>query len=78
VQRKQTVRPPQPLTVYRTARGWTTAELADAAGVSRRTIAGLEAGDRRPHPATQQALARALCVDDVGELFPVNELRGAG
>ena len=38
----------------------TQQELADRAGVARRTVVALETGPQRPRPATVRALASAL------------------
>ncbi len=53
---------PAPLLLrpWRDFRALTQQELADRAGVSRRTVAAIEAGEVRPHPATIRALAAAL------------------
>ncbi len=48
------------LRLFRLRAGLTQQELADRAGVSRRTVVGLEAGSHRPHSATVRALAAAL------------------
>jgi len=52
--------PPLRLRAWREHRTLTQQELADRAGVARRTVVGLETGGRRPHPATLRALASAL------------------
>jgi len=52
--------PPLRLRAWREHRTLTQQELANRAGVARRTIVGLEAGSRRPHPSTLRALAAAL------------------
>ncbi len=39
------------------------AELAEKSGVSRATIADLEAGKRKPQPRTRRKLAKALGVE---------------
>ena len=51
---------PLRLRAWRAYRALTQQELADRAGVSRRTVVALEAGSQRPHPATVRALAAAL------------------
>jgi transcriptional regulator with XRE-family HTH domain len=48
------------LCAWRSYRALTQQELADRAGVSRRTVAAIEAGAVRPHPASIRALAAAL------------------
>jgi transcriptional regulator with XRE-family HTH domain len=40
--------------------GWSQGYLAEAVGVSRPTIADLEAGKREPHPATLSVLMNEL------------------
>lgn len=40
--------------------GWTQAELARRAGVSRRTVIRIERGQREPHRATLAVLKAAL------------------
>ena len=45
---------------HRRAAGLTQEALAERAGLSRRGLQHLEAGDARPHPATLDALAAAL------------------
>jgi len=52
--------PPLRIRAWREHRTLTQQELADRAGVSRRTVVGLETGARRPHPTTLRALASAL------------------
>ena len=51
---------PLRLRAWRDYRAVTQQELADRSGVSRRTVAAIEAGKVRPHPATVRALAAAL------------------
>ncbi len=46
----------------REAKVWSQKELAAKAGVSNKTIADIEQGKIRPHPATLRKLARALGV----------------
>ena len=48
------------LRAWRELRALTQQELTDRAGVARRTVAGIEAGEQRPHPGTVRALAAAL------------------
>ena len=45
---------------WREHRTLTQQELADLAGVARRTIVALETSDRHAHPATVRTLAAAL------------------
>jgi transcriptional regulator with XRE-family HTH domain len=45
---------------YREAAGLSQAELADRAGVHRRTVIKIERGEREPHWPTAVALAEAL------------------
>ena len=52
-----------PLRRLRQANGWTVEDLASRAGISARTIFGLEGGYHRPHRATRRVLAIALGVD---------------
>lgn len=51
---------PSRLTLARTRRGLTAAELARKSGVSARAIGEYERGQRRPKPATVESLAGAL------------------
>jgi transcriptional regulator with XRE-family HTH domain len=60
-----------PLRQLRRLRGWTQAQLAEAAGVTRVTIQKLERGVREPRPSTMVAVARALGV----EIRQVDEFR---
>jgi tetratricopeptide (TPR) repeat protein/transcriptional regulator with XRE-family HTH domain len=46
--------------IYRTRLSWTQAELAGRAGVSERTVHGLELNRTRPRPSTARMLAEAL------------------
>jgi DNA-binding SARP family transcriptional activator/tetratricopeptide (TPR) repeat protein/transcriptional regulator with XRE-family HTH domain len=48
------------LRTNRTRLGWTQAELAEQAGVSERTVQGLESGRSRPRLSTARLLAKAL------------------
>ncbi len=50
------------LRAWRERRALTQQELAESAGVTRRTIVALETTSRRAHPATLRALAAALDV----------------
>ena len=59
---------------WRERRALTQLELADAAGLSRATIAALEAGKNRPYPKTVRSLAKVLRVD-VGDLMEPMEMR---
>jgi transcriptional regulator with XRE-family HTH domain len=53
----------------RTAKVLSLQELADAAGVSKSTVRGIEQG-RVPHPSTRRSLAAALGVDPHQILWP--------
>lgn len=65
--------------MYRVAANLSQAELADAAGVSRETVSNIERRVRpAPHRLIARALAEALGVDDVAELFPDLPTDGAG
>lgn len=58
------------LRLLRRRNGWTQAELARAAGVSRQTVIRLERGVEHPaHPATLRRIAAALgvAIADVDE-----------
>ena len=57
---KYSAPPPLHIRAWREYRALTQQELADRAGVTRRTIYALEMGNQRPHPATVRALAAAL------------------
>ena len=50
------------LRAWRELRALTQQELAARAGISRRTIVGIETGEHRPQPATVRVLAEALGV----------------
>ena len=45
---------------HRAARGWTHGQLAEAAGVSRRTVLVIERAERRVHDFTYGRVAIAL------------------
>src|SRR5689334_8364701 len=49
---------------YRTIRGLSQAELADAAGIDVKTVSNIEAGRTRPRSSTLGVLGRALRLDD--------------
>ena len=49
--------------LYRTARGLTQQQMADAVGVEHRRFWGWEAGQSIPRPAHQLAVAKALGVE---------------
>jgi transcriptional regulator with XRE-family HTH domain len=51
------------LRTLREARGITRQQLADAAGISLRTLAGAELGESQPFPVVVAALAVALEVE---------------
>jgi transcriptional regulator with XRE-family HTH domain len=59
---------PSRLTLARTRRGLTAAELARKSGVSARAIGEYERGQRRPKPATVEALAGALAFPEAAQL----------
>lgn len=48
------------LIAARKRRGWTQAEVADAAGMKQSAVARLESGDRDPQMSTVLAVAQAL------------------
>jgi transcriptional regulator with XRE-family HTH domain len=48
--------------------GWTTDQLADAAGLTSRTVLSYEQGLRTPHPRTLVAIRRAL--REAGAVLP--------
>lgn len=56
--------------VFRTSHEWTQAELAERAGISRVELGNIERGVHRPRLQTAQAIAAALDVANVAELFP--------
>jgi transcriptional regulator with XRE-family HTH domain len=60
-----------PVKAARQAAGWTQQELAERAGVAKLTVGHIERGWHKwePHPATIEALARALGVTP-GQLRP--------
>lgn len=62
-------RPPIPLTVWRVARGWTQQDLAERAGLTKRTINRIERRHGRPTLQTAATLATVLRVD-IESLFP--------
>lgn len=62
----------RPIKVQRIAAGLTQAELADAAGISRKTVSNLERGCFNPGRRTAKALAVALGVTEV-HLFGVSD-----
>ena len=59
----------------RTAGGWTQAQVADKAGISRQAYRALEAGESEPRGRTLMALAAALEVQTEDLLRPARELR---
>jgi transcriptional regulator with XRE-family HTH domain len=64
------------LVMARNARGFTQAELADIAGVSRATIAQIENGTGDPHLSTFSAISSALDVSPLLLLLTKHELIG--
>jgi transcriptional regulator with XRE-family HTH domain len=54
---------PHPLYVFRVARGLSRERLAQRAGVSARTVFGIERGDHEPRRATAFVLAQALGIE---------------
>lgn len=54
---------PEKLKAARKAKVYSLQDLARYSGVHRQTIYNLEAGRRKPHPATVRKLADALGVD---------------
>lgn len=57
----------------RTARGWSQAKLAEAAGVKQATISRIESGTNNPSLSVADQIAEALGVSTV-ELFGIPEL----
>ena len=57
------------LRVYRVALGLTQGDLADLAGVSRRTVNAIETGKWKPRQGTATSLATVLKCQ-VSDLFP--------
>jgi putative transcriptional regulator len=68
--------PPSQLRAHRTGRGYSQAQLADLAGLSRETISRLEQG-ATPNLATAQALASALGAP-IAAIFPIEDESPAG
>jgi DNA-binding XRE family transcriptional regulator len=52
-----------PLRELRDRRALSLSELADLAGVDRKTIHRIEHGQQMPHPSTRRKLAKALRVN---------------
>ncbi len=69
-------RTPHRLTLYRRERKVSMRELAEKAGLSAPTISHLESGHRRPHVATQRAIAEALGVA-VEQIWPPSDADGS-
>lgn len=63
------------LNVFRTGRGWTQAQLAEHAGVSRQTINSIETGRFEPSLSLALKLARLFDVP-VESLFGLAEAAG--
>lgn|GEM_PF-6680550 len=59
----------RPLRVYRVARGYSQESLGRVAGVSRRQVSRLEAGESTPTRKTANAIAFVLAVEPEA-LFP--------
>jgi putative transcriptional regulator len=68
---RSTTFPPSPLRARRAGLGFSQAELAELAGLSRETISRLEQG-ATPHLATAHAIATALGAP-VTVLFPIED-----
>jgi transcriptional regulator with XRE-family HTH domain len=68
---RSTTFPPSPLRGYRAGQGFSQAELARVAGLSRETISRLEQG-ATPRLATAHALAAALGAP-IGVIFPIQD-----
>src|SRR5205823_1550664 len=67
-------KPRSTLAIFRFAHGLTQAQLAQAASVSRESVANLEARKYRPRLSTAERLAAALGVQAV-DLFPTDDTR---
>jgi transcriptional regulator with XRE-family HTH domain len=68
---RSTTFPPSPLRAYRAGQGFSQAELAELAGLSRETISRLEQG-ATPHLATAHAIATALGAP-MAAIFPTQD-----
>ena len=73
---RSTTFPPSALRAYRAGRGFSQAELADAAGLSRETISRLEQG-ATPQLATAHAIASVLDAP-LTAIFPFQDESPAG
>ncbi len=69
--RSSTTFPPSPLRAYRAGQGFSQAELAEIAGLSRETISRLEQG-ATPRLATAHAIATALGAP-LTAIFPLKD-----
>jgi len=58
------------LAIFRFLNGFSQRELAERAGVAKRTIANVEAGVHTPRITTATAIAGALGMDDPRLVFP--------
>ncbi len=64
-------KPPSVLRAYRELAGYSSAqELAENAGVCRKSVQRLEGGDWPALPRTRNAIATELAVQDITALFP--------
>jgi DNA-binding XRE family transcriptional regulator len=68
---RSTTFPPSPLRAHRAGLGFTQAELADVAGLSRETISRLEQG-ATPQLTTAHAIATALGAP-LTAIFPIHD-----
>ena len=68
----------KPLREWRTERLWSVRDLADAAGVSTKTVVQLEYGRQRPNYTTMRRLSEALQVEprEIAEFAAALEERG--
>jgi transcriptional regulator with XRE-family HTH domain len=66
-------RPFSTIALLRFLRGWSQRDLAEHAGISKRTIASAETGEHVPMLETKLAIAHALGVEDVTSIFPPND-----
>jgi DNA-binding XRE family transcriptional regulator len=68
---RSTTFPPSPLRAYRAGHGFSQAQLAQVAGLSRETISRLEQG-ATPQLATAHAIATALGAP-ISLIFPIQD-----
>lgn len=71
-------RPLSALALVRIVSGFSQQELADEAGLSRRTIFNLEHGRHTPRDSTAAAISEVFGLDDPRRLFPLNDEGPAG